>query len=117
MAITASEARKALFPLIKQVNEGHEAVGIVSKHGNAVLVSPASPQPPAAAGRGRRLSGMGGGVQDGTVSPPSRPCSPVVRARSSRRSARRPPTPGRREAALTAVVACPTRQAATTTKR
>ena len=33
MSITASEARKALFPLIKKVNE------IVSKHGNAVLVS------------------------------------------------------------------------------
>ncbi|MFG1752962.1 type II toxin-antitoxin system Phd/YefM family antitoxin [Streptosporangium sandarakinum] len=39
MAITAGEARKALFPLIKQVNEDHEAVEIVSEHGNAVLVS------------------------------------------------------------------------------
>ncbi|QQQ77184.1 type II toxin-antitoxin system prevent-host-death family antitoxin [Saccharothrix sp. 6-C] len=39
MSITASEARKALFPLIKQVNEDHEAIEIVSKHGNAVLVS------------------------------------------------------------------------------
>ena len=39
MAITASEARKALFPLIKKVNEDHHAIEIVSKHGNAVLVS------------------------------------------------------------------------------
>ncbi|MFG2601435.1 type II toxin-antitoxin system Phd/YefM family antitoxin [Streptomyces sp. NPDC048462] len=39
MSITASEARKALFPLIKQVNDDHEAIEIVSKHGNAVLVS------------------------------------------------------------------------------
>jgi len=39
MSITASEARKSLFPLIKQVNEDHDAVEIVSKHGNAVLVS------------------------------------------------------------------------------
>lgn len=39
MAITASEARKNLFPLIKKVNEDHDAIEIVSKHGNAVLVS------------------------------------------------------------------------------
>ncbi|MGW4952594.1 type II toxin-antitoxin system Phd/YefM family antitoxin [Streptomyces parvulus] len=39
MSITASEARKELFPLIKKVNENHEAIEIVSKHGNAVLVS------------------------------------------------------------------------------
>src|SRR5580698_2940541 len=39
MSITASEARKALFPLIKKVNEDHDAIEIVSKHGNAVLVS------------------------------------------------------------------------------
>lgn len=39
MAITASEARRSLFPLIKQVNDDHDAVEIVSKHGNAVLVS------------------------------------------------------------------------------
>ncbi|MFH8294883.1 type II toxin-antitoxin system Phd/YefM family antitoxin [Streptomyces sp. NPDC018059] len=39
MPITASEARKELFPLIKKVNENHEAIEIVSKHGNAVLVS------------------------------------------------------------------------------
>ena len=39
MAITASEARKGLFPLIKQVNEDHHAIEIVSKHGNAVLMS------------------------------------------------------------------------------
>ncbi|MFD7921242.1 type II toxin-antitoxin system Phd/YefM family antitoxin [Streptomyces sp. NPDC059740] len=39
MSITASEARKALFPLIKKVNDDHEAIEIVSKHGNAVLVS------------------------------------------------------------------------------
>ena len=39
MSITASEARKALFPLIKKVNDNHEAIEIVSKHGNAVLIS------------------------------------------------------------------------------
>jgi antitoxin YefM len=39
MSITASEARKELFPLIKKVNEDHDAVEIVSKHGNAVLIS------------------------------------------------------------------------------
>ncbi|MBK3628395.1 type II toxin-antitoxin system prevent-host-death family antitoxin [Streptomyces asoensis] len=39
MSITASEARRELFPLIKKVNENHEAIEIVSKHGNAVLVS------------------------------------------------------------------------------
>lgn len=39
MSITASEARKDLFPLIRKVNDDHEAIEIVSKHGNAVLVS------------------------------------------------------------------------------
>jgi antitoxin YefM len=39
MSITASDARKSLFPLIKKVNEDHDAIEIVSKHGNAVLVS------------------------------------------------------------------------------
>jgi antitoxin YefM len=39
VSITASEARKSLFPLIKKVNEDHDAIEIVSKHGNAVLVS------------------------------------------------------------------------------
>ncbi|MET9933408.1 MULTISPECIES: type II toxin-antitoxin system prevent-host-death family antitoxin [unclassified Streptomyces] len=34
-----SEARKALFPLIEKVNDDHEAIEIVSEHGNAVLVS------------------------------------------------------------------------------
>jgi antitoxin YefM len=38
MSITASEARKGLFPLIKKVNEDHDAIEIVSKHGNAVLI-------------------------------------------------------------------------------
>jgi antitoxin YefM len=39
MAITASEARKSLFPLIEQVNEDRIAVEITSKKGNAVLIS------------------------------------------------------------------------------
>jgi antitoxin YefM len=39
MSISASEARKNLFPLIKKVNEDHDSIEIVSKHGNAVLVS------------------------------------------------------------------------------
>lgn len=39
MSITASEARRDFFPLLKKVNDDHEAVEIVSRHGNAVLVS------------------------------------------------------------------------------
>lgn len=38
-AITATEARKALFGLIQRVNEDHAAVEVVSKHGNAVIMS------------------------------------------------------------------------------
>ena len=40
MAITASEARKNLFPLIEQVNNDRTPVEIdMSKHGAAVLIS------------------------------------------------------------------------------
>lgn len=39
MSITASEARRHLFPLIEQVNDDHTAVEIVSRRGNAVLMS------------------------------------------------------------------------------
>lgn len=39
MAVTASEARKTLFPLIEQVNDDHVPVEITSKRGNAVLMS------------------------------------------------------------------------------
>ncbi len=39
MAITASEARKNLFPLIERVNEDHTAVEITSRRGSAVLMS------------------------------------------------------------------------------
>lgn len=38
MAISASEARKTLFPLIERINNDYEAVEIVSKKGNAFLV-------------------------------------------------------------------------------
>ncbi|GAA4474202.1 type II toxin-antitoxin system prevent-host-death family antitoxin [Rhodococcus olei] len=38
-AITATEARRNLFPLVEQVNEDHTAIEIVSKRGNAVLIS------------------------------------------------------------------------------
>ncbi len=38
MAITASEARKNLFPLIAQVNADRAPVEITSKNGRAVLV-------------------------------------------------------------------------------
>lgn len=37
--ITASEARKNLFPLIEQVNDDQSAVEITSKRGDAVLIS------------------------------------------------------------------------------
>ncbi len=39
MAITASDARAKLFPLIEKVNADHSAVVITSKNGNAVLIS------------------------------------------------------------------------------
>lgn len=38
-AITATEARKRLFGLIQQVNDDHSAVEVVSRHGNAVILS------------------------------------------------------------------------------
>lgn len=39
MAMSASDARKNLFPLIEQVNNDAVAVEITSRKGNAVLVS------------------------------------------------------------------------------
>jgi antitoxin YefM len=39
MAITASEARKGLFPLIEKVNDDRVPIEITSKHGNAVLMA------------------------------------------------------------------------------
>jgi antitoxin YefM len=39
MAITASEARKRLFPLIRQVNDDRVPVEIVSNNGRAYLVA------------------------------------------------------------------------------
>ena len=39
MAVTASEARKKLFPLIEQVNKDRMPVEITSKRGDAVLIS------------------------------------------------------------------------------
>ena len=41
MAISASEARQRLFPLIEQVNNDHEPVRISSRSGDAVLMSAA----------------------------------------------------------------------------
>jgi antitoxin YefM len=38
MSISASEARKTLFPLIERINNDHAAVEIVSRNGNAVLM-------------------------------------------------------------------------------
>ncbi|GEC99598.1 hypothetical protein KVA01_17530 [Kocuria varians] len=38
MAISATEARKMLFPLIERVNQDQEAVEIVSRKGNVVLM-------------------------------------------------------------------------------
>ena len=37
--VTASEARKLLFPLLGQVDDDHSVVTITSKAGNAVLIS------------------------------------------------------------------------------
>ena len=39
--MSASEARKNLFPLLGQVNEDHDVFRITSKAGNAVLISEA----------------------------------------------------------------------------
>lgn len=39
MSITASEARRRLFPLIEEVNNDQVAVEIVSRNGTAFLVS------------------------------------------------------------------------------
>lgn len=39
MSVTASEARKNLFPLIEQVNNDRVAVQITSRRGDAVLLS------------------------------------------------------------------------------
>ena len=39
MSLTATEARKQLFPLIAQVNDDHVAIEITSRRGNAVLIS------------------------------------------------------------------------------
>ncbi|MGF1240561.1 type II toxin-antitoxin system Phd/YefM family antitoxin [Streptomyces sp. 2-6] len=41
MTISASEARRDLFPLIKRVNDDHTPVHISSKGGDAVLMSAA----------------------------------------------------------------------------
>jgi antitoxin YefM len=41
MSITASEARRRLFPLIDEVNSDRTAIEIVSKSGSAYLVSSA----------------------------------------------------------------------------
>ncbi len=39
MSITASEARKNLFPLIEKVNDDRAPIHITSRNGNAVLLS------------------------------------------------------------------------------
>jgi antitoxin YefM len=39
MSITATEARRNLFPLIAKVNEDHVPVEITSRHGDAVLIA------------------------------------------------------------------------------
>ena len=39
MSITATEARRNLFSLIEKVNQDREAVQVVSRRGNAYLVS------------------------------------------------------------------------------
>jgi antitoxin YefM len=39
MSISASEARKRLFPLLEQVNSDHQPVRITSRAGDGVLMS------------------------------------------------------------------------------
>ncbi len=38
-AVSATDARKSLFGIIRQVNNDHTAVEVVSRHGNAVIMS------------------------------------------------------------------------------
>lgn len=38
-AITATEARKTLFGVIQRVNDDHTPVEVVSKRGNAIIMS------------------------------------------------------------------------------
>ncbi len=38
-AISASQARKSLFPLLEKINDDHTHVEITSKHGSAVRMS------------------------------------------------------------------------------
>lgn len=38
-SMSASEARKTLYPLIQRVNDDQDAIEIVSRKGNAVLIS------------------------------------------------------------------------------
>lgn len=40
-AVTATDARKGLFRLIQQVNDDRAPVEVVSRHGNAVIMSKA----------------------------------------------------------------------------
>lgn len=37
--MTATEARKSFFSLLQKVNEDHTPIEVVSKHGNAVIMS------------------------------------------------------------------------------
>jgi antitoxin YefM len=39
VAITASDARKRLFPLIKQVNDDREPIEVVSNHGRVYIIA------------------------------------------------------------------------------
>ena len=39
MSVSASQARKTLFPLIERVNDDRDVVEIVSRKGSAVLMS------------------------------------------------------------------------------
>jgi antitoxin YefM len=38
-ALSATDARKNIFGLIRQVNDDHTVVEVVSRHGNAVILS------------------------------------------------------------------------------
>ena len=64
MAITASEARRELFPLIEKVNDDRTAIEITSKdRGNAVLMSlrsmRRSRRPPTCCAPGERSTAAG----------------------------------------------------------
>ena len=85
MAITASEARKNLFPLIEKVNDDRTPIEITSRRGDAVLLSRADYE----ALDGDRVPAAGPGERQAAARKPAAgPIRPAGRARSEPGEAR-----------------------------